>query len=268
LEFTANCVHLNACLLDKTAILQNYGPSQPSMSFDVTSAIKQVERPFPVPSEALQYRAIGLIRGRYIPEEDHITKGIIETDDGATIDAVLLGRVLSLVRKHLDLSREQLWVVYPRTREVGGMHAQIVGVWSPEGQVKQYGETTAPLPVTKSYFSVRGEVVFQSIEDGYVLVKIRQQKKKKKPSKAFKLRLDGNVPDNARNKFWDFEVRRDGDHLEVQSPRFVAIMPKSPPRGRGSLRRPGTGPSYPPRRPRPSGSENFTPPVHRSSPRP
>jgi len=232
------------------------------MNLDVASSPvgKQAERPFPVPSEALQYRAIGLIRGRYTPEEDHITKGTIETDDGTTIDAVLLGRVLSLVRKHLDLSQEQLWVVYPRTREVGGMHAQIVGVWSPEGQVKQ-GGGAAPLPLVKSYFSIRGEVVFQSPTKDYVLVKIRQQKKKKKPSKAFKLRLEGPMPENPRNKFWDFEVRRTGDRLEIQAPRFVAVVPKPPPRGRGGLRRPqpSEGMSLPPRRPRGEGLPPPTP---------
>jgi len=152
-----------------------------------------LERPFPVPSEALQYRAIGLIKGRYTPEAEHLTKGSLETDDGTIIDAVLMGRVLSLVRKHLDLAQAHLWVVYPRTREVGGMHAQIIGVWSPDGQLK-YNETPQTPQLPPSYFSVRGEVVFQSPDRDYVLVKIRQQKKKKKPSRAFKLRLEGALP--------------------------------------------------------------------------
>ncbi|WP_218081738.1 hypothetical protein [Anthocerotibacter panamensis] len=226
----------------------------------------QPERPFPVPSEALQYRAIGLIQGHYEPEADHITKGTITTDDGTTIDAVLLGRVLSLVRKHLDLTRPQLWVVYPRTREVGGMHAQIVGVWSPEGQLKQApsSEPSVPGELPSSYFSVRGEVVFQSQDKGYILVKIRQQKKKKKPSKAFKLRVEGLLPDNnARNKFYDLEVYREGDQLRLLDGHYVAMVPKAI--GRKSLRRPGSGgPStgYPPRRPlRPSGNEDFQRPT-------
>jgi len=90
-------------------------------------------QPIPPPSEPMQYRAIGLIRGRYIPEEEQITRGRLVVEDGADIDAVLLGRVLSLVKKHIDLAEEHLWVVYPRTRErEANLHAQIVGVWDPE----------------------------------------------------------------------------------------------------------------------------------------
>ncbi len=210
------------------------------------------ERPFPVPSEALQYRAIGLIEGRYLPEADHITKGNIETTDGATLDAVLLGRVLSLVRKHLDLSQNHLWVAYPRTRESGGLHAQIVGVWSPAGAL---AAPQAP-PVAPNYFSVRGEVVFQDSQEGYVLVKIRQQKKKKKPSKAFKLRLEGFMPDQARGKFWDFEVYRQDIRLEITDVSFVAAVPKAV--GRKSLRRPGA--TYD-RVFKPSGNDSLPRPV-------
>ena len=95
--------------------------------------------PIAPPSEPMQYRAIGLVRGTYIPTEpDQINRGNLSTEDGLTIDAVLLGRVTSLVKKHLDLAVPHLWVVYPRTRREGeenddqDLHLQIVGVWEPE----------------------------------------------------------------------------------------------------------------------------------------
>jgi len=91
------------------------------------------QQPIPPASEPMQYRAIGLVRGKYVATEDQFTKGNIITDDGAAVDAVLLGRVMSLVKKHIDLEQSHLWVVYPRTREnVEGLHVQIVGVWEPE----------------------------------------------------------------------------------------------------------------------------------------
>jgi hypothetical protein len=92
----------------------------------------------------MQYRAIGLVRGQYQPSEEQLNRGMIVTDDGATIEAVLLGRVTSLIKKHIDLEASHLWVVYPRTRQSyearedspessdGGLHLQIVGVWEPE----------------------------------------------------------------------------------------------------------------------------------------
>ncbi|PSN20303.1 hypothetical protein C7271_02795 [filamentous cyanobacterium CCP5] len=50
---------------------------------------------------------------------------------------MLLGRITSLVKNHIDLGLSHLWVVYPRTRlsEQDGspeLHLQIVGVWEPE----------------------------------------------------------------------------------------------------------------------------------------
>lgn len=75
------------------------------------------QRPGPIslPSEPMQYRAIGLVKGKYIASEEQFNRGDIAAADGTLIDAVLLGRVTSLIKKHLDLDKEHLWVVYPRT---------------------------------------------------------------------------------------------------------------------------------------------------------
>jgi hypothetical protein len=91
------------------------------------------QQPIPPASEPMQYRAIGLVRGRYEPSDEQFTRGFLHTEDGTAIDAVLLGRVMSLVKKHVDLEQPHLWVVYPRTREkTVNLHVQIVGVWEPE----------------------------------------------------------------------------------------------------------------------------------------
>lgn len=87
--------------------------------------------PIPTPSEPMQYRAIGLVRGRYEPSEEQFTKGNLIATDGTILDSVLLGRVMSLVKNHIDLTTDHLWVVYPRTRDEH-LHLQIMGVWEPE----------------------------------------------------------------------------------------------------------------------------------------
>ena len=89
--------------------------------------------PIPPASEPMQYRAIGLIKGTYVPSEEQFTRGMVTTENNETIDAVLLGRVMSLVKKHVDLTVPHLWVVYPRTRPKDEhLHAQIVGIWEPD----------------------------------------------------------------------------------------------------------------------------------------
>jgi len=104
---------------------------------DEAMAAASRQHPIPPASEPMQYRAIGLIEGVYTPSDDQFTRGNLKTDDDTAIDAVLLGRVLSLVKKHINLEKPHLWVVYPRTREKGyDLHAQIVGIWEPENLSK------------------------------------------------------------------------------------------------------------------------------------
>jgi hypothetical protein len=174
-------------------------------------------QPIPPASEPMQYRAIGLVRGKYMPSEEQFTRGFILTEDEVLIDSVLLGRVMSLVKKHIDLEQSHLWVVYPRTRERDlELHMQIVGVWEPEKlnrtanleeneDTSEASETTldeaaleesaadseseeifAPEGSNGSastedlndrYFSVRGEIVYQAEEEQRLLVKIRRAPK-------------------------------------------------------------------------------------------
>ena len=89
-------------------------PAATKAPFEEPAAL---QRPSPIspPSEPRQYRAIGLLRGKYLASEEQLNRGDIQTEDGTLIDAVLLGRVTSLIKKHVDLEKSHLWVVYPRT---------------------------------------------------------------------------------------------------------------------------------------------------------
>ena len=113
----------------------------PEPTETAASVPKTANHPITPPSEPMQYRAIGLVRGIYQPSEEQLNRGNIVTDDGTTIDSVLLGRVTSLIKKHIDLESSHLWVVYPRTRQPleesdeepsSNLHLQIVGIWEPD----------------------------------------------------------------------------------------------------------------------------------------
>jgi hypothetical protein len=54
-----------------------------------------------------------LVYGHYRRSEEQLTKGNILTADGTLIDSVILGRVISFVKDHLNLEKPHLWVVYP-----------------------------------------------------------------------------------------------------------------------------------------------------------
>ena len=217
---------------------------------DIPSVMRQ--HPIPPPSEPRQYRAVGLVRGRYTQSEEQFTRGMLIAADGTAIDAVLLGRVMSLVKNHLDLEQEHLWVVYPRTRqEDGNLHAQIMGVWEPEtlkkpaepssdeeeneeaGEIEISGEASiAPLSpsepdVEDGYFSIRGEVIYQSQdEEKYVIVKIKQAPRKNDDKmKFFKLKLKGDLATKAIGFFWDFHVKLQADSLMIQQANNIGALP-------------------------------------------
>jgi hypothetical protein len=285
-------------------------------------------QPIPPASEPMQYRAIGLVRGKYEASDEQFTRGMVLTDDGFSIGAVLLGRVMSLVKKHLDLEQPHLWVVYPRTREKGDsdLHVQIVGVWEPEklnradNELSEQDEaeldamadldaeadaqtdveeteglasdrenspetespetespetesiasssasteqaTIAPTPsatdttsehqsstddLDDKYFSVRGEVIYQSIEEEKILVKIRRIPKPGTEPKAFKVALKGTLEGKAVGYFWDLNVQREGNELVVRDGTMIGAVPPQK-RGKGSGR-PRSGMGGPRRRP-------------------
>jgi hypothetical protein len=210
--------------------------------------------PIPPASEPLQYRAIGLVLGKYLPSAEEFNQGTLVADDGAVIDAVILGRIMSLIKNHLDLEQSHLWVVYPRIRkEDNKLHAQIMGVWDPRLVIKPLNVdhtsavTTDSPPVDlqtiptletsgipNSYFSIRGEVIYQSRETKEIFVKIRQAPKKKtEEERYFKIRLVGDLPQKLVGNFWDFDAIRVDNDLTIRSGQFVAAIRAKPPRKGG-----------------------------------
>jgi hypothetical protein len=256
----------------------------------------QRQQPIPPPSEPMQYRAIGLVKGKYMPSADQLTRGTLLAMDGTLIDAVLLGRVMSLVKNHLNLDQAHLWVVYPRSRqEDGNLHVQIVGVWEPEklNQATSNDETPAPeeseqlaadvtapelsptdgLPVLKNgYFSIRGEVIYQSREEEQVIVKIKQSPRREtEKMKFFKLKLKGFLGERVIGHFWDLHIDLQASALVIQEANDIGLLPlkKRPGGGRKPFnkggRRPDTRKTTSSQRPvrkgeRPAGTAAPTPP--------
>jgi len=251
----------------------------PADTESATPSDTKRQQPIPPPSEPMQYRAIGLVLGQYMPSAEQFTRGTLLAADETLIDAVLLGRVMSLVKNHLDLSDSHLWVVYPRTRqEDGKLHVQIVGVWEPEHLTPKtptdadesfdtdetaIAKETSPddADLNDGYFSVRGEVIYQSRDEEEVVVKIRQAPRKEleKP-KFFKLKLQGVLPEKMIGHFLDFQVHRQGDALVIQDLNDIGLLPSAKGKKPFLGKRPGGR--------KPFSSQRPTPKVDRSTPVP
>jgi hypothetical protein len=232
--------------------------SQSSTSPDLA---KERQHPIPPPSHPRQYRAIGLIRGKYQLSGEQLTQGTLEISDGTTIEAVLLGRVISLVKNHLDLNQNHLWVVYPRTKQNEDLlHVQIVGVWEPETLNKDgTASTETKAEPEDGYFSIRGEVIFYDREKEVAIVKIKQFPKKESDKvKFFKLKLQGTFPEKPIRHFWDLKVCLEGQTLKIAEANDLGMIPsKRRPdfrKGGGPGRKPYPSQKRPFTRPTPSGS--------------
>ena len=209
------------------------------------------QHPISPVTEPTQYRAIGVVRGQYVPADaEQLTRGVIRTADGSEIEAVVLGRLLTLMRRHLDLAEPHLWVVYPRTREESHLHLQMVGVWEPSTLAQadpastpdtssaalsrptpaaSAPEASAPeangadtrsdsLPEGDDYFSVRGELIYTRPETGDLVIKVRQQPRADGSRPVpFKLQLKGEIPLQHLRHFVSLDLRRQGQQLTLEA---------------------------------------------------
>lgn len=191
-------------------------------------------QPIPPPSYPRQFRAIGLVYGQYYASEDHPTRGVLATEDGAIIEAVMLGKMLSLFKKHLTLSQPHLWIVYPRARdEDNHLHLQLAGIWDP--QTLGPGRSKIPLLVPdsallateqqKGYFSIRGEVVFVAPTEKLIVVKIRQSPKSPRGRASFfKVRIRGTLSPRPVGRFWSIEALLQGQTFVLTSAQDLGFI--------------------------------------------
>ena len=191
------------------------------------------KQPISPVTDPLQFRAIGLVRGIYRSDgPDSFTTGVIHTVDNTRLEAVLLGRVIHLLRRYVDLDQPHLWVCYPRNRDKDQdkLHLQVMGVWEPSLLDRTDEAPQGPRPSenpqdsqdiepSDGYFSVRGELMFTNPEAEQLVVRIRQQPRGNttpQRGRNFKLTLHGVVPRRALRHFLNLDLKRHGQGLHVE----------------------------------------------------
>ena len=193
--------------------------------------------PIPSVTDPLQYRAIGIVRGIYKPQDEkNFTRGSLIDSKGNEIDSVVLGRVITLIRKHVSLEKPHLWVVYPRCRNIQNLHLQIAGIWEPSTLNKDVNENEGlkeedsckvdsdDLLEGDDYFSIRGELIFTKPEEKEIVLKIRQKpRNQQKKAIPFKVNLKGEISTNYLKHFISLNVRRIDYQLLVED--FEVIGP-------------------------------------------
>ena len=184
-----------------------------------------LKNPIPKVTNKLQHRAIGIVNGKFIPNDSkQINRGFLTDNKGEKIETVVLGKALPLLKKHIDLNKSYFWVVYPKNKNSQNLHLQVAGIWDPY-QLNDFPNTSSKTDFSKlleeldlkdNYFSVRGELVFVNTQKKEIVIKICSALKLKNfKNKNFKLVIKGELALELLNSFVSLDVNRDGNSLKL-----------------------------------------------------
>ena len=186
-----------------------------------------LKNPIPQVTNQLQYRAIGIINGKYTPHDiEQLNRGFLIDDKGEKIETVVLGKALSILKKHIDLKKSYYWVVYPKNKNTQNLHLQVAGIWDPyqlndfpnNSSKTNFSKLLKELDLKDNYFSVRGELVFVNTQKKEIVIKINSVSKLKNlKNKNFKLVIKGELSLELLNSFVSLDISRDGNALKLVS---------------------------------------------------
>jgi len=184
-----------------------------------------LKNPIPKVTNQLQFRAIGIINGKFTPHDsEQLNRGFLIDNKGEKIETVVLGKALSLLKKHIDLKKSYYWIVYPKNKNTQNLHLQVAGIWDPyqlndfpnNSSKTNFSELLEKLDLKDNYFSIRGELVFVNTKKKEIVIKICSGSKLKNlKNKNFKLVIKGELSLELLNSFVSLDINRDGNSLKL-----------------------------------------------------
>jgi len=181
-----------------------------------------LKNPIPQVTDLLQYRAIGIVNGKFTPHDSKLlNKGLLTDNKGEKIETVVLGKALSLLKKHIDLNKNYYWVVYPKNKNTQNLHLQVVGIWEPyqlndlpnDSSQIDFSKLLEELGLRDNYFSIRGDLVFVNKPKKEIVIKINSSSKAN--NKNFKIVIKGELSIELLNNFLSLDVYREGNSLKL-----------------------------------------------------
>ena len=184
-----------------------------------------IKNPIQEVTNKLQYRAIGIVKGIYKPNNiDQLNRGTITDKEGKIIETVILGKAISLIKKYINLEKDYFWIVYPRNKNINNLHLQVAGVWDPyklnqfdkNNSEKDPNDLLEELNLNNNYFSIRGELVYVNTKKKEIVIKICSSPPSKRSKySTFKIIIEGEIPLQFLNNFVSLDVIRDGNTLRM-----------------------------------------------------
>ena len=183
-----------------------------------------IKNPIQEVTNKLQYRAIGIVKGNYKPNNiDLLNRGTLTDEEGKILETVILGKALALIKKYIDLEKDYFWIVYPRNKNINNLHLQVAGIWDPyqlnkvENNIeKDPNVLLEELNLNNNYFSIRGELVYVNTKKKEIVIKICSSPPSKRSKySTFKIIIEGEIPLQFLNNFVSLDLIRDGNTLKM-----------------------------------------------------
>jgi len=184
-----------------------------------------LKNPIPKVTNQLQHRAIGIINGQFTPHDsEQLNRGFLIDNKGEKIETVVLGKALSLLKKHIDLNKSHYWIVYPKNKNTQKLHLQVAGIWDPyqlndfpnDSSKTNFSKLLEKIDLQDNYFSVRGELVFVNTQKKEIVIKITTAiNSKNLKNKNFKLVIKGELSLELLHSFVSLDINRDGNSLKL-----------------------------------------------------
>jgi len=184
-----------------------------------------LKNPIPKVTNQLQHRAIGIINGKFTPlSSEQLNRGFLIDKKDEKIETVVLGKALSLLKKHIDLKKSYYWIVYPKNKNTQNLHLQVAGIWDPyqlndfqnDSSKTNFSKLLEQLDLKDNYFSIRGELVFVNTQKKEIVIKICSIiKSKNLKNKNFKLVIKGELSLELLHSFVSLDINRDGNSLKL-----------------------------------------------------
>ncbi|HBL13357.1 MAG TPA: hypothetical protein DD379_18540 [Cyanobacteria bacterium UBA11162] len=194
--------------------------------------------------DTLHYKAVGWVRGQYIPSVDDFTTGILLLEDGVVASANLLVSASRFLKNRKGLvESSQVWIVYPHTRpkDPPYFHFTIRGISLPESKAK-----LEDFIERVDSFQVDGLVTYSNNETRMLGVRIYRNIdaltrpiKSEEKDNFFLLTITGVLPGEPYGQFWSLRLTRKGEQLVLEESTLVAQVfpPKKPKKNTKKQRR-------------------------------
>ena len=183
-----------------------------------------IKSPIQEVTNKLQYRAIGIVKGNYKPNNvDQLNRGTLTDEEGKILEMVILGKALALIKKYIKLDKDYFWIVYPRNKNINSLHLQVAGIWDPytlnkldNNTEKNPNALLEEFNLKNNYFSIRGELVYVNTQKKEIIIKICSSSHSKRSKySTFKIIIEGEIPLEFLNNFVSLDVIRDGNILRM-----------------------------------------------------